>query len=180
VGAKDNYANLNAAMRAAQAKHPERTPGPVPADSEARLDALLRQSRGSQDNPKDSSEKEAPPMVALIQFRELLVRELSPVVDDLCVKYAPSGVTLRMIADKIINGGRNLTIEIEYNAQGMRLDGTVRGSVIAFQQTRYSHTDRAGLTASGSTLRIRDLNADMFRAFLCDRIASLVRSALRH
>jgi len=170
VPIREEPVNLTEVMRQARSERPD------VMDSEARLDALLAQGARGEES---ESTVETPKADPLAQLRELFANKLTPVIDDLSKKYGASGVTLQLEADKFLSGGRSLSIIIEFAGQGTRLDGTVISGSIAFQQTRYLKSDRSGLTGSGPTLRTRDLDADIFRAFMCDRIAALVRSVLK-
>ncbi len=123
----------------------------------------------------------APPPPKLISpidlLRQLFIDELIPVVNELREKYAPKGLNLQMNAERFLDGKREIVIEIQFDGIGMRYNGTVTNGAIAFNQTRFDTDDRGGLTASGAALRTRNLNAEKFRAFLCDRIAHLVQQA---
>ncbi|MCA9253122.1 MAG: hypothetical protein R3E58_17375 [Phycisphaerae bacterium] len=110
-------------------------------------------------------------------LRQLFVEELIPVVNELREKYAPKGLCLQMNAERFLDGKREIVISMQFDGIGMRYNGTVIDGAIAFSQTRFDEEDRSGLTASGAALRTRGLNADRFRAFICDRIAHLVQQA---
>ncbi len=114
---------------------------------------------------------------AIDRLRHVFVNELIPVVNELREKYASKGLNLQMNAERFLSGKREIVIEMQFDGIGMRYNGTVIEGVIAFNQTRYDIEDRSGLTASGAALRTRDLDADKFRTFLCDRIAHLVQQA---
>jgi hypothetical protein len=171
VRSREEPVNLEAIIRQ------PRTERAATTDSEARLDALLAQCSSAPDADAPQEIKRVDPLERL---RELFSTRLAAVVVDLREKYGTSGVCLDMDAEKFLGGGRDLTITIEFAGQGARLDGTVTNGAIAFRLTRYLHSDRSGLTGSGPTLRTRDLTPDAFRAFLCERIAALVRSVLKH
>jgi hypothetical protein len=167
VSAHDEGVDLDAVLRKVQ-------PKPAPAtDGESVLDALLQQSHQT---PEPATAK--PTTDPLSRTRRLFQEVLLPVADELRAKYEPSGVTLRVDATQLLGNGRGVTIAIEFQAAGMRLDGTVTDSVVAFQQTRYTRSDRSGLTGSGPALSLRNLDGEVFRDFLCQRIATLVRSAM--
>jgi len=147
-------------------------------ESEARLDELLAHA-ATKDGPQDAAA--APVKVdPFARLRELFATTLNEVIDDLRRKYGPGGVNLGMDASNFVGGGRTITITIAFGGQGTRLDGTVMSSAIAFQQTRYLQNEHSGITGSGPTLRTRNLDAETFRSFMCERIATLVRSVMKH
>jgi hypothetical protein len=145
-------------------------------ECEDRLDDLFERHElqtAEQDLPVPPS-RELSPIDAL---RQTFIDELIPVVNELREKYAPKGLNLQMNAERFLGGKREIVIEIQFERVGMRYNGTVIDGAIAFSQTRYDDEDRSGLTASGAALRTRGLNAERFRAFLCDRIAHVVQQA---
>ena len=147
-----------------------------PRECEDRLDELFDRHElqtAEQDLPVPPS-KELAPIDAL---RQLFIDELIPVVNELREKYTPKGLNLQMNAERFLGGKREIVIEIQFERVCMRYNGTVIDGAIAFSQTRYDDEDRSGLTASGAALRTRGLNAERFRAFLCDRIAHVVQQA---
>lgn len=147
-----------------------------PAESEERLDQLFEQHRNQLveqqivQRPKDE-------LSPLDKLRRLMLDELIPVANELREKYEANGLNLRMDAEQFLNGGREIVIEMQFDGIGMRYNGTAITGSIAFQQTRYDVGERSGLTASGTALRTRDLDAAKFRKFICDRIAHLVQQA---
>lgn len=145
-------------------------------ECESRLDEMFERHQMQASEPTESSPppKELSPMDAL---RQLFVEELIPVVNELREKYAPKGLCLQMNAERFLDGKREIVISMQFDGIGMRYNGTVIDGAIAFSQTRFDEEDRSGLTASGAALRTRGLNADRFRAFICDRIAHLVQQA---
>lgn len=146
-------------------------------ESEERLDSLLAQA--AHPAPADTA-VEAPRVDPLDPLRQLFAKEFAAVITDLQTKYRDSGVQIAFDVEKFIRGGRTMTLIVEFCGQGSRLEGTVLNGAIAFQQTRYLQNERSGITGSGPTLRTRDLTPEIFRGFVCERIAALVRSALRH
>lgn len=142
-------------------------------EGESKLDALLEQHSRSED---DAAESDPAPVTPLDRLRRLFDAELIPAFEELQNKYADKALKLTFDASRFLGGGRDITIEIEFAGAGIRLQGTVMPNLIAFQQTRYAEDDPAGLTASGPTLRTRDLTGETFRDFVCERIANLVHA----
>jgi hypothetical protein len=99
---------------------------------------------------------------------------LIPVVDGLRAKYGTRGVEVRLDSEDFMRGGRRVDLTVEFAGTGIRLEGTVTPTSIAFLQTRYSKDDPAGLAASGPSLRINGLNSATFRDFVCERISAIV------
>ena len=56
--------------------------------------------------------------------------------------------------------------------------GTVTTEAIAFHETRYA-PDLHGELLSGPMLRLRGLDAGVFRKFICERLTILLRGAMR-
>ncbi len=169
----DQRINLDTLLRRSRPRRSECGEG------EAKLDSLLefhsRQEEERELKRKMAAEQRSP----LDKLRELFETELVAAFDQLRSKYADKGIVLELDAVGFLNGGRGLRITIEFAGVGMRFDGTVMSNAIAFQQTRYSSQDRSGLTASGPTLRTRNLSAELFREFVCARIAALVQSVVQ-
>jgi len=147
-----------------------------PSECESRLDDIFERHE-IQSHEQSISVPPPKQMSPIDALRRLFVDELIPVVNELREKYSPKGLCLQMNAERFLNGKREIVIEIQFDGIGMRYNGTVIDGAIAFSQTRFDDEDRSGLTASGAALRTRGLNADRFRAFLCDRIAHLVQQA---
>ncbi len=137
--------------------------------AEEALDALL-QTQPADAGSAGAGEPPSPLDATRLLFRDKLI----PVFEELKAKYQSRGVGLSLTADDLLQGGRGVRIVIEYGGAGLRLDGTVMSNAIAFQQTSYSQQDPAGLAASGPSLRTRDLTAETFRGFVCERIGGLV------
>ncbi|MCB9850069.1 MAG: hypothetical protein H6817_05130 [Phycisphaerales bacterium] len=165
---KEESVDLRAVLRHSQASETGVT------DSEARLDALLRQTLTTPAVNDVPEQREDP----LDRVRRLFAVDLIPMFDQLRAKYAPSGVAMKLDADNFLNGGRDVIITIEYSDHGLRFHGTVTSNAIAFSQTRFTRSDTSGLTDSGPSLRTRDLDHDSFRDFVCARIAALVQSVM--
>ncbi|GJM24663.1 MAG: hypothetical protein DHS20C16_10780 [Phycisphaerae bacterium] len=147
-----------------------------PLDCENRLDEVFERH---QNHVAELSCPTQPPrqISPMDMLRKLFVNDLIPVVNELREKYSSKGLSLQMNAERFLDGKREVVIEMQFEGIGMRYNGTVIDGVIAFSQTRFDDEDRSGLTASGAALRTRGLNAERFRAFLCDRIAHLVQQA---
>jgi hypothetical protein len=169
----ENPINLHALIRHAQPRSAAAGP------SETKLDSLLEGHARNRSLPAPSIERPIAPISPLDRLRRLFETELIPTFEELRQKYERNGVKLQLTTDNFIAGGRDIRIVIEYDGSGMRYDGTVMSNAIAFQQTRFNEQDRSGLTASGPTLRTRDLDSNTFRAFVCDRIAALVQSEVQ-
>lgn len=146
-------------------------------EAELRLDAIL-DAQANRSDPAVGTTNAANAVSRLERTRQHFADVLLPIAKALTDKYAEKGVKLEVDAQAFLDGGRELTIVIEYNKTGLRLEGTVTPTVIAFRQTRYTEFDRAGLTASGTTLRSRDLTDTKFKDFLCERIVALVSAAV--
>lgn len=112
-------------------------------------------------------------------LRDLTLKALIPVFVELAEKYAESSITMQMDASSFLQGGRELKFEFCLGEYRSELLGTVTADAIAFHETRYS-PDVHGELVSGPMLRLRNLTGDTFRNFVCDRVATLVRAAMRH
>ena len=165
--------NLDTLLRRAKAKTAAR------GESEAKLDTLLEQHARKLREEELRKENNARKQDPMEDIRELFETELMPAFDNLREKYRANDISLELDALKLLQGGREIVIDIEYAGVGMRFDGTVMSNVIAFQLTRYSSQDPAGITASGPTLRVRGLTANRFRDFICQRIAALVQAVMQ-
>lgn len=165
-------------MAASQPNTPNavRPPAKTKDSAESQLDTLFAVQESKQTEPGAADRSEGSRMD---QLRRQFVTDLIPSFDALRTKYAEKGVLLELDADNFVNGGRNLSITVEYEGTGSRLDGVVTSVAIAFTETRFSAGDRGGVAASGPSLRIHDLTADTFRDFVCRQIAPLVQSVLR-
>jgi hypothetical protein len=145
----------------------ERTP-------EAELDNLL-----SGLNEESEESVESPYRVdPLRRLRELMVQELIPVFMQLVEKYSSAGISMRMDASNFLEGGREIRFEFAIGDHRTILLGTVTTEAIAFHETRYSPLVNGELV-SGPMLRLRGLTAAIFRQFICQRLAVLLRSMLR-
>lgn len=145
---------------------------------EAQLDELLNKHETLQRRAAEEAAIKARTPSPLEVLRREMKATLIPGLQDLQAKYAASGFFVLLDAENLLGGGRELTITIEYCGQGIRLEGIATDSIIAFRQTRYGTADPSGLTGSGPSLRVRGLDAERFREFVCERMASLVKSAM--
>lgn len=114
----------------------------------------------------------------LDRVREKMRSELMPAFEDLRAKYADRGVLIAMDAEKFLSGGVEILIEVKFDKFGLRMEGTVTSEGIAFHETRVAD-DILGVVTTGPMLRGRHLTGQMFRDFICERVAQLVRSAAR-
>ena len=165
--------NLDTLLRRSKAKNSARGEG------EVKLDSLLDQHTRQEEEEKLRLQRSSQKLDPMDRIRELFENELMPAFDELREKYRDKEVSLELDALGLLRGGREIVIDVEYAGIGMRFDGTVMSNVIAFQLTQYSKQDPSGITASGPTLRIRDLTPDKFRDFTCQRIASLVHAVIQ-
>ena len=143
---------------------------------EEQLDALLHAEKDRQERLQDSSTEAK--ASALDEMRRQMREQLLSVFDDLRTKYEPSGILMEIDADDFLSGGVKLTIEVQYDLHGMRLEGTATSSGIAFHETRFSDSV-AGVVTTGPMLGARTLSGQTFREFMCERVGQLVRSAMR-
>ncbi len=111
-------------------------------------------------------------------LRELTLREFIPIFVELVEKYSESGMTMQMDASNFLEGGRELRFAFGIGEYRTELLGTVTTEAIAFHETRYS-PEVTGELVSGPMLRLRNLNGEIFRDFVCDRLMVLVRSVMR-
>jgi hypothetical protein len=156
----------------------DQSAGPRPSVSrtaETELDALLDVMRR---RGEKSSEGDAAPESPLQRLRESLVNDLIPVFVELVEKYSKAGVSMQMDASNFLEGGREIRFEFSLNNHRTELHGTVTNEGIAFHEVRYS-PDFHGELAAGPMLRLRGLNARTFREFVCERLALLIRGAIR-
>ncbi len=151
-------------------------PPAEPATSESELDKLIR----LMDRRKDADPEKAPAPAPdpIDRLREMVVKEFIPVFVELVEKYAAAGVNLEMDASNLLQGGRELKFEFVVGEYRSELHGTATTEGIAFHETRYAPNIRGELT-SGPMLRLRNLDANVFREFICSRLSTLMRTALR-
>lgn len=147
---------------------------------ESELDSLLSQHATANAFPGASAEssqsESASPMEALrCKFRD----EYQLAIDELAGKYAANGVHLELNVQGFLDGGRELSIVIEFANSGVRLSGVVTSDTIAFSETRYVVGSSGGIASSGPSLRTRTLTADSFRDFVCGQITALVQMVMK-
>ena len=85
---------------------------------------------------------------------------------------------MQMDASNFLQGGREISFEFGIGKHRVKLQGTVTNEAIAFHETRYSPNVRGELM-SGPMLRTRNLDAQPFREFVCERLPVLLRQAMR-
>lgn len=112
------------------------------------------------------------------RLRVQMMSELIPTFNAIASKYAPAGFALKFDVMGFLAGQRDLRIDITFGGSRVELQGTITSEMIAFNEVHYEG-DVAGQICSGASLRLRTLTADLFREFLCDRLAVMVRAALR-
>jgi hypothetical protein len=92
-------------------------------------------------------------------------------------KYASAEIEMEMDATSFLHGGREISLIFGMGEFGTKLVGTVISEGIAFHETRYTPGLR-GQVLSGPMLRLRTLNADVFKDFVCERLAILLRAVV--
>jgi hypothetical protein len=151
--------------------------GPPPRNPENELDSLIVNLKDRrQQSPVVDPGVPAPDRMQ--QLRELMANELAGVFNELAEKYASSGISMQMHASNFLQGGRELKLEFAIGDHRTQMHGTVTSEAIAFQETRHTPEIRGELV-SGPMLRTRALNAETFRNFVCERLAVLLRGAMR-
>ena len=145
------------------------------SNSESQLDALISAVKEQQ---RQSGDGEAIRISPLHRLRELTINELIPTFVELVEKYSKSGISLQMDASNFLEGGREMRFEFGIGEHRSQLLGTVTTEAIAFHETRYS-PDVHGEFISGPMLRLRHLDAEAFRSFICERLTVLLRDATR-
>lgn len=153
-----------------------RLPDPPRQSSEGELDKLV--AALEERKPKDASIGLRAEPDRVQGARELFADELVPLFEKLKEKYADAGVNLEMDVEKFLEGGREIRFRFEMGGYAAELDGVVTNEAIAFQETRHA-PNFGGELVSGPMLRLRRLTAPVFREFICERLAVLVRTALR-
>jgi hypothetical protein len=148
---------------------------PPPKRPEQDLDHLLEGYAQQQKNPNAPVAGKVDPIQTL---RETTINVLIPVFVELVEKYSDSGMSLQMDASNFLEGGREIKFEFGMGEFRINLQGTVTTEAIAFHETRHSPNVHGELV-SGPMLRIRGLSSDTFRDFICERLSTLIRSAIR-
>jgi len=148
---------------------------PVPSPEED-LDSLIRalKQRATDEDPLGTGISPDP----LEALRGRVLREFVPVFVELLEKYGDTGLSLQMDASNFLEGGREIRFEFGLGAYRMYLVGTVTSDAIAFHETRHSPNVHGELM-SGPMLRLRRLDAAVFRNFICERLTILVRTVTR-
>ena len=149
---------------------------PLPRRTDTGLDGLLSQyeQRRQAQSPE---EQEKPDALAALRF--LMSEQLIPVFNDVARKYEAQGLEMRLDAEAFLNGGKEFTIELRLENCRAKLSAVVTSKAIAFHETRTAkHV--AGELTSAPSLSLRELSADVFYRFLCERLKVLVRTALRY
>jgi len=144
-------------------------------NAERELDSLLGQMRDQTVQPH-AAETKAKDRIQ--KFREDLINEYIPVFVELVEKYSKNGLSMQMDASNVLEGGRELKFEFALGEFRSQLHGTITSEGVAFHEVKYS-PDSHGELASGPMLRLRNLTADQFRDFICERLAFLTRLAIR-
>ncbi len=143
--------------------------------SEEELDALIETLKERQQQAGVDGELTPD---AIHTLRELTINELVPTFVELVEKYAKSSVSMQMDASNFLEGGREIRFEFGFGEYRTHLLGTVTTEAIAFHETRYAPNVQGELV-SGPMLRLRGLNGQVFRDFICERLTLLLRIATR-
>ena len=153
---------------------PAKLPEPKQAQPEEILDTLLTGLNRCKPNQDLADGNSIDPIQNL---RGITLNELVPTFVELVEKYSETGISMQMDASSFLEGGRE--IKLEFGLQGYRIQmlGTVTTEAIAFHETRYS-PNRNGELLSGPMLRLRGLNGEVFRQFICERLTLLIREVL--
>jgi hypothetical protein len=144
--------------------------------AESQLDKLLA---AVQERERKARETEIKAPAEPIQvLREKVVSEMIPAFVELVEKYSTHGISMQMDASSLLEGGREVAFEFGMGDYRIQLQGTVTNDSIAFHEVRNS-PDVQGQLMAGPMLRLRHLDADAFREFVCDRLTVLLRFAAR-
>ena len=153
---------------------PQKPPPPLPPEQE--LDTLITALKERQKQAANEHDAGAPDPIQTL--REVMANELVPTFLELVEKYSKSGMSMQMDASNFLEGGREIRFEFGIGDYRTQLHGTVTTEAIAFHETRYA-PDVHGELLSGPMLRLRGLDARVFRAFICERLTILLRGAVR-
>ena len=167
---RNSYRELVQQVRLPSAKA-DRNPDP-----EEELDSLIALLKERRQQAGDQIVVLAPDPIQVL--RELTINELVPIFVKLMEKYSKSGISMHMDASNFLEGGREIKFEFGLGEYRTQLHGTVTTEAIAFHETRHS-PDVDGELVSGPMVRLRGLNAEKFRIFLCERLTQLLRTAVR-
>ena len=148
---------------------------PPAGNAEGQLDSLLEHMRERTEQGIGAEGRGSDRIQA---FRKLLISELIPVFVELLEKYSRNGLAMQMDASNFLEGGREIRFEFALGEYRSQLHGTVTGDGVAFHEVRYSPDFHGELTA-GPMLHIRNLTAEIFREFICERLALLIKLAMR-
>lgn len=142
---------------------------------ERELDKLVASLAEKEKSVQAGDNTARDPIAAL---RELLVRELIPVFVELVEKYSNAGIAMQMDASNLLEGGREVKFEFGIGEYRTQLQGTVTADAIAFHEVRYA-PEIDGQLMAGPMLRLKQLSAGTFREFVCERLALLIRTAVK-
>jgi len=109
------------------------------------------------------------------RLRTMTADEFIPAFNQLKEKYAAADIEMELDATNFLQGGREISLIFGMGEFGTKLVGTVISEGIAFHETRYTPGLR-GQVLSGPMLRVRTLTADVFKDFVCERLAILLRA----
>ena len=151
-------------------------PAKPPKTSEGDLDSLVTVVKKRQQEAKEASASASDRIDAL---RKLTLSELIPIFVELMEKYSAAGLSMEMDASNFLEGGREIRFEFGFGDYRSQLLGTVTTEAIAFHETRFA-PDVRGELVSGPMLRLRNLTGKIFREFVCERLAVLLRTVVRH
>ena len=144
--------------------------------AEGELDRLLSALEEQRRSAKKSQGK--PRRDPLQTLREQTIREFVPIFVELVEKYSKAGIAMHMDASNLLEGGRELQFEFGLGEFHIELQGTVTSDSIAFHEVRRAPNIEGHLVA-GPMLRLKTLNAAIFREFVCARLALLLKLATR-
>lgn len=149
---------------------------PDEPDPEEGLDALITQFTQRREQQALVVQEHKPDPIQLL--REDVLNEYIPVFMELTEKYAAAHIAMEMDASNLLQGGREIKFCFSLHGFRQELLGTATSEAIAFHETRYG-PDNEGALSSGPLLRLRRLNAQTFKQFICNQLATLVRDAMR-
>lgn len=140
------------------------------------LDRLVnRMDQGPNQQVDASLGLKADPVETL---RAQVIDEFAPAFQELVDKYAPSGISLELDASDFLSGGRTIKMTFKHGEHRSMLEGTVTSDMVAFLETRYSPSCD-GQLLRGPALRLRGLTVEKFREFVCQRLAILLKLAIK-
>lgn len=140
------------------------------------VDRLIRKLHDGT-REQGGADPEFPPS-PIDQLRRLARDELIPTFHALAVQYAASDIAMTIDASNFLAGGRTLRMTFRHGEFRSELEGTVTEDCVAFVEVKYSPVCQGHL-GDGPALRLRRLNQETFRDFVCHRLALLLRAALR-